>query len=122
MKSYTRVISTADGASAFEDAELHLDGQQVSEGVPPVLVGALGAAAGAVFVRFADFDSDPHPAASPQWVVMLRGAIEVRVSDGSTRRFGPGDLVLATDASGLGHVTTTVGNPPFEALIVPAAG
>jgi hypothetical protein len=50
---------------------------------------------------------------------MLRGVIEVQVSDGSSRRFGPGDLVLATDTSGHGHVTLTVGEPPFEALIIP---
>jgi uncharacterized cupin superfamily protein len=52
---------------------------------------------------------------------MLRGAIEVAVSDGTRRRFGPGDLVLAADTSGSGHVTLAVGKPPFEALFVPEA-
>ena len=70
--------------------------------------------------RFAAFDSEPHPASESQWVVMLRGVIEVRVSDGTSRRFGPGDLVLATDTSGRGHITLTVGDPPFEALIIPS--
>jgi hypothetical protein len=51
---------------------------------------------------------------------MVRGAIEVRVSDGARRRFGPGGLVFVSDTTGSGHVTTAVGEPPFEALFVPA--
>ena len=51
---------------------------------------------------------------------MLRGVIEVQVNDGTSRQFGPGDLVLATDTSGRGHITLTVGDPPFEALIIPS--
>ncbi len=121
VKSYTRVVSTVDGGAAFEDAELQLNEQQVSAGVPAMFVGALEAAHGVVFLRFAAFDSEPHPASEPQWVVMLRGVIEVRVSDGTSRQFGPGDLVLATDTSGRGHITQTVGDPPFEALIIPSA-
>jgi hypothetical protein len=120
VKTYTRVVSTDDGGSAFEDAELHLNEQQVADGVPAMLVGALGPAQGVAFLRFAAFDSEPHPASEPQWVVMLRGVIEVQVSGGTSRQFGPGDLVLATDASGRGHITLTVGDPPFEALIVPS--
>ena len=120
--SYTRVISTDDGDSAFEDAELHLNGQQVADGAPELLVGALGPANGVAFVRFDAFHGEPHPAAGPQWVVVLRGAIEVEVSDGTTRQFGPGDLVLAADTGGRGHITRVVGDPPLEALSIPLTG
>jgi len=109
--SYTRVVSTDDGGSAFEDAELPLNEQQI---------GALGPADGVAFFRFDNFDSEPHPASEPQWVVMLRGVIEVRVSDGTSRRFGPGELVLATDTSGRGH-TTLVVDRPVEALSIPTS-
>jgi uncharacterized cupin superfamily protein len=120
-KSYTRIVSTADGGSAFEDAELQLGEQQLSDGTPPMFAGGLAAATGVAFVRFSAFDSAPHAASEPQWVVMLRGVVEVTAGDGSTRRFGPGDLVLAADTTGRGHVTTTVGGGPFEALVVPTA-
>lgn len=119
--SYTRIVSTDDGGSAFDDAELRLGEQQVMDGVPAMHVGALGPACGVAFLRFTAFDSAPHPATEPQWVIMLRGAIEVQVSDGTVRRFAPGELVLATDTTGRGHVTITVGDAPFEALIVPTA-
>jgi hypothetical protein len=121
VKRYTRIVSTDDGGSRFEDAQLHLAEQQVADGVPSMFVGGLSSSAAVVFLRSAAFDSDPHPAPRKQWVVMLRGAIEVEVSDGTRRRFEPGDLVLVTDTTGRGHVTVAVGDPPLEALFVPEA-
>jgi hypothetical protein len=121
LKRYTRIVSTDDGGSAFEDAEISLSEQQVTDGVPPMLVGGLSSAAGVVFLRSATLDSDPHPAPRQQWVVILRGAIEVEVSDGTRRRFEPGGLVLVTDTTGRGHITSMVGDPPCEALFVPKA-
>jgi hypothetical protein len=53
-------------------------------------------------------------------VVVLRGVIEVEVADGTSRRFGPGDLVLATDTTGRGHITRVVGDQRVEALSIPA--
>jgi hypothetical protein len=118
---YTRVISTDDGGTAFEDAEVRLSDQHVADGAPPMFVGGLGTASGVGYARFAAFPDEPHPAAEPQWVVVLRGAIEVEVSDGATRRFGAGDLVFAADTSGRGHTTRVVGDQPVEALSIPRA-
>jgi uncharacterized cupin superfamily protein len=119
MKAYTRVVRTHDGGSAFEDAELDLTERRITEGVPPMLTGGMGASGAVTFLRSAAFGSEAHPAPRDQWVVMVRGAIEVQVSDGARRRFGPGDLVFVSDTTGRGHVTVGVGEPPFEALFVP---
>jgi hypothetical protein len=116
MKSYTRVVSTVDGGSAFEDAELQLNEMPQADGVPAMLVGVLGPVTGIAFCRFDAFHAEPHPASDPQWVVVLRGVIEVEVSDGSSREFEAGDLVLAMDTSGRGHVTRVVGDQTVEAL------
>ncbi|MET7463689.1 hypothetical protein [Nonomuraea sp. NPDC005501] len=116
---FTRIIRTGDGGSAFEDGEIALERRQVADGVPAMAVGGLPSSDGVQFLRSAAFDSSAHPAPREQWVVMLRGTIEVTVTDGGRRRFGPGDLVLAADTTGLGHVTTGVGEPPFEALFIP---
>ena len=122
IKSYTKIVSTEDGGSAFEDAQVDLSEQQIAAGVPPMSVGSLSSASGVMYLRSAEFDSEPHPAPREQWVVMLRGAIEVQVSDGTRRRFGPGDLVFVTDTTGKGHVTIATGEPPLEALfLVPSA-
>src|SRR5215467_7110959 len=117
VKRYTKIVRTGDGGSAF-DAEIPLR-QQVADGVQPVYTDGLRSAAGVEFLRSAEFDSDPHPAPARQWVVMLRGAIEVEVSDGTRRRFEPGDLLLVTDTTGTGHLTSAAGDPPLEALFVP---
>ncbi|MDN3354577.1 hypothetical protein [Actinomadura sp. DC4] len=120
LKLYTRVVRTGDGGSRFEDGALPLTERRIADGVPPMFTGGLSASAAVTFLRSADFDSDPHPAPREQWVVMVRGAIEVEVSDGERRRFGPGDLVFVSDTTGRGHVTAAIGEPPFEALFVPA--
>jgi hypothetical protein len=120
-KSYTEIVDTVDGSSAFEDAQLALSEQPMGDGAPPMFVGSLGAGHGAAFVQFAAFHGEPHPASPSQWVIVLRGVIEVEVSDGTSRRFGPGDLVLANDTSGRGHITRIVGDTPFEGLGIPSA-
>jgi hypothetical protein len=109
-------VRTSDGGLAFEDAEIPLR-QQVADGVPPMFAGGLRSAAGVVFLRSAEFDSDPHPAPARQWVVMLRGAIEVEVSDGTRRRFEPGDLLLVTDTTGTGHITSAAGDPAARGVV-----
>ena len=119
IKSYTKIVTTPDGGSGFQDAELALTDQIVAEGVPAFFVAGLGSGQ-VIFLRSDGFDSEPHPAPRKQWVLMLKGTIEVEVSDGSRRRFGPGDLILAADTTGRGHVTTAIGAPPFEGLFVPA--
>ncbi len=119
---FTRIVRTPDGGSAFEPDSFELEDRQVAEGVPPMAVTGLPSEGGVLFLRSAAFDSTPHPAPREQWVVMLRGTIEVTVTDGTRRRFAPGDLVLAADTTGTGHTTTGVGPPPFEALFIPVPG
>lgn len=118
--SYTRIEAATDGRSRFADGAIGLGARIVTAGVPAMLVGAVPSAAGVVFLRSEDFDSAPHPAPARQWVIMLRGVIEVTTTDGESRRFGPGDLLLAADIEGEGHRTAAVGAAPFEALFVPA--
>ncbi|GAB0104341.1 hypothetical protein JMUB6875_33150 [Nocardia sp. JMUB6875] len=118
---YTVIDSTTDGGSVFADAEIPLADRSLAPGVPAMAVGGMPSAAGVSYLRSVGFDSEPHPAPARQWVVMLRGAIEVTTSDGARRRFAPGDLVLAADTEGRGHTTVAVGEPPFEALFIPTA-
>lgn len=40
-----------------------------------------------------------------QYVVMMEGAVEVTVKDGSSLVFKMGDLFLAVDSTGTGHMT-----------------
>ena len=119
-KNYTRIVVTDDGRSAFEDTELQLGEISLGDGIQPMLVGPLGTVRGVAYCTFADFGSEPHTASDPQWVVVLAGELEVEVSDGTSRRFRPGDLVLATDTSGAGHITRVIGGTPVHALGISA--
>jgi hypothetical protein len=116
---YTAVVETAEGGSAFEDRALCLQEHVVLRGEPPDETAQLSPAGGVLFLRCGPFDLAPHRAPRRQWVVPLRGAFQVTVTDGTSRRFGPGDLILVTDTTGSGHGTSSIGEPPFEVLFVP---
>ena len=62
---------------------------------------------------------DWHCAPGRQYVVTLDGEGEIEVGDGSTKRFGPGDVLLAEDLTGQGHVTRVVGGNPRTMMWVP---
>ncbi|HEU4339952.1 MAG TPA: hypothetical protein VFU31_00125 [Candidatus Binatia bacterium] len=47
---------------------------------------------------------DWHPAPRRQWVITLSGSVEIGVGDGSSMSFGPGDVFLAEDVTGQGHI------------------
>jgi len=122
-KRFTRIAADGLGGSIFQDDEFALDTPLAVVGTLPMRTGAIPAASAAVYV-WADMSGGhphpaPHPAPQKQWVVMLRGVIEVEVTDGSRRTFGAGDLIRVEDTEGTGHITRYVGDPPFEALFLP---
>ena len=56
-----------------------------------------------------------------QYSIALSGSAEIEVGDGTVARVGPGDVVLAEDLTGQGHVTRVVGDQPRYYAIVPLA-
>lgn len=60
-----------------------------------------------------------HCAPRRQYSITLSGCAEIEVGDGTVARVGPGDIVLAEDLTGEGHVTRVVGNQPRLSAIVP---
>jgi len=61
-----------------------------------------------------------HPAPRRQWVIILKGELEIGLGDGSLWKFGPGDARLVEDTTGQGH-TTRVGNEPCICAYIPLA-
>ena len=55
------------------------------------------------------YDRSWHNAPWRQYVVTLSGTWEIETSDGDIRRFGPGDVLLAEDLTGKGHVNRVDG-------------
>jgi hypothetical protein len=60
-----------------------------------------------------------HCAPRRQYSISLSGTAEIEVGDGTVARVGPGDVVLAEDLTGRGHVTRVVGDQPRFYAIVP---
>lgn len=53
-----------------------------------------------------------HPAPRRQYVITLQGQAELILGDGTSRLFIPGDVVLAEDITGEGHITKVIGEIP----------
>ena len=64
---------------------------------------------------------DFHNAPRRQYVVMMSGTTEIEIGDGTKRQLGPGDVLIAEDLTGKGHITRGVGDSPRVSLAVPLA-
>ena len=100
----TRVYSDTEGESHFEDTIIDLkDAGQIgllSERLP---------AKSLIFRKNEPhYDYDWHNAPARQYVVLLDGEIELEVSDGESRTFVGGDILLVEDVTGKGHRTRHV--------------
>ena len=62
---------------------------------------------------------DFHPAPRRQYVITLEGEVEIGLGDGTTHRFGPGDVMLADDLTGKGHTTKVVGDVARVSVAIP---
>ena len=63
-----------------------------------------------------------HCAPRRQYSISLSGTAEIEVGDGTVARLEAGDVVLAEDLTGQGHITRVVGDRPRFYAIVPLAG
>jgi quercetin dioxygenase-like cupin family protein len=117
---YTRVFAGPDGESHFEDVNVEMNPvNEYARGVPVVDVSAPIPAAAMTFLRApAGWVGDWHPAPRRQFLAYLAGEVEATVSDGETRRFGPGDITLVEDTTGKGHTSKVVGSAECMFLVV----
>ena len=108
---FVRLYSGPDGKSHFEDLDVPLGEVDRSPIIP---------ATGITF-RSSEPENfmDWHTAPRRQYVITLSGQVEVGLGDGTVRRFGPGDVMLAEDLTGQGHTTRTVGNETRVSAAVP---
>ena len=114
---YTRIYADADGESHFEDVEVEMKSAPYNTGA----ISEMFAARGVMFRVSPDYFVDWHNAPRRQFVVNVTGTLEVTVSDGTTRRFGPGTVLLAEDASGKGHISRSLGGQERLSLFIPLA-
>ena len=109
-----RIYTGDDGKSHFEDIEA----DYVNEG-PGGRTSALEKASGIVFRETGgDYDYDFHNAPRRQYVINLSGSVEIEVGDGTKRVLGPGDILLAEDTTGQGHISRAIDGQPRRSIFV----
>ncbi|MFC1947894.1 hypothetical protein ACFLXY_08255 [Chloroflexota bacterium] len=110
----TRMYTGKDGESHFEDTDIPLGSHD-----NPDRRSELIKATGIIFRETgADYDLDFHNAPRRQFVINLEGSVELILSDGSSRILGPGDILLAEDTTGRGHISRAVNNQPRKSIFV----
>ncbi len=109
-----RLYTGADNKSHFEDLE-----------IPMKDAGKVGflseriKATGVVFRETGgDYDYDFHTAPRRQYVVNLEGEVEIEVGDGTRRILRTGDILLAEDTTGQGHISRAVAGKPRKSLFI----
>jgi hypothetical protein len=121
MPTMWRVYSGADGQSHLTQVPLAMKPFADVEGAYGQST-AMQTATGIAFrVSPPGYVLDWHCAPRRQYSISLSGTAEIEVGDGTVARVEPGDVVLAEDLTGQGHVTRVVGDQPRFYAIVPLA-
>ncbi len=110
----TRVYTGDDNRSHLEDIEVPL-----KTGHPAGAMSDLVNATGVIFRETTgDYNLDFHNAPRRQYVVMLDGQVEIEVGDGTKRVLGTGEILLAEDTTGQGHISRAVNGQPRKSLFI----
>jgi len=119
---YMQLKADNEGESHFEQAILDLNEADYRPPAPLLFVSHSYVADGLQFIRLPSGWSGEsiHPPKA-QFLICLKGRVEVTASDGHKRTFGPGDCILMEDISGKGHRTHVKGDEDCVAAVIPIA-
>ena len=105
-----RVYSGSDGESHFED----VTPEELAE-----IVNQVGEGEVSLGIRRSPTFSDFHNAPRLQYVVNIQGIAEFETADGNKCRMVPGDVLIAEDIEGHGHIARSLGDETRISLAVP---
>jgi hypothetical protein len=114
----TRIYTGDDNQSHFEDLDIPLSAQKI---------GRVSGQIPAESVSFRDSTDGPevydfHVAPRRQFVIHLAGRVQIETGDGAKRQFGVGDILLADDTTGQGHVSREIEGPRVQVFVPLAEG
>lgn len=109
-----RIYTGADKQSHFEDVKVPLK----SSGKIGFISDLMNAT-GIVFRETGgDYNYEFHTAPRRQYVVNLEGEVEIEVGDGTKRILRSGDILLAEDTTGQGHISRAVAGKTRKSLFI----
>jgi len=119
MSTYPRLYADANGESHFEDIEIDLASTDYAPPAPPLDLSSFTPVTEFGFMSAPKgWSSDWHPSSGRNMFIVLSGEWEVTASDGETRRFGIGSILLVEDTSGKGHKSRVVSDVESLAVMV----
>lgn len=114
----TRIYTGDDGESHFEDVDIEL----IDRGAVGAVSDPLRAKAVLFRETGPDYDYEWHNAPQRQFVIMLSGGgVEIEIGDGTRRRLYAGDVLLAEDTTGRGHISRAIDDQPRVSIMIPLA-
>jgi hypothetical protein len=112
----TRLYTGQDGQTHFEEVEVKLGGNPLNQ------LSEMFKVTGAEIHRSpVGRVNDWHVAPRRQFVITLSGRGEIEVAGGKKLSVGPGNIELAEDLTGKGHITRVVGNEDRVTIQLPLA-
>src|SRR5712664_1582268 len=119
MNTYPRLYADEHGESHFADVEIDLAATEYAPPAPLLDLSSFTPATQFGFMRApAGWSSEWHPSSTRNIFFVLNGEWEVTASDGETRRFAAGSVLLAEDTSGKGHASRVLGDADSRAVMV----
>jgi len=116
---YTKIYADEEGETHFLDIEIEFESVVYAPPAPALLLSQFNPATRYAFSVFpAGWFGDWHRTPRRQIYFILSGELEGKVSDGETRRYGAGSIVMVEDTTGKGHVTRVVSEEAVQTAVV----
>jgi len=117
----THIFADSHGESHFADVEIPVTLTPVAVHLPRMSTSPAIASTHVQFVIVppAVIAQEWHPAPARQFVLLLKGELEVEVGDGERRAFTPGSIVFLEDTKGKGHKDHAVNDDELLLAFIP---
>ena len=109
----TRLFTGPDQQSHFEEISVELFQNPFGKNSQAFPVQCL--LLGEVEIKEVSWHNPPFP----QYIVMLGGSMEIEVGDGTKRVFNAGEILLAEDTAGQGHITRAASEGVRRYMVMP---
>jgi len=116
---FTRLYADAEGESHFEDLQADLNPIEFVSSAPPLYLSHSSPASQfSFFGAPGGWQSEWHPSSSRNLFMVVSGEWEVTASDGETRRFAVGSVLLVDDTTGKGHKSQVISTEDSLSVLV----
>ena len=116
---FTEIYADGSGETHIRSQPIDLAPRDFAPPSAPMGVSAEISLTTGVFLELPPgWDPSYHATPRPQWVVVLRGHLNVAATDGKAADFRPGDVIFLNDANSDGHRSLVQGKETVALFLV----